>query len=55
METLYEGPPLDLPKFIGKAYAFLFVCIMYAACLPILSIPQQHSLSLSDTAAAALC
>ena len=36
MEALYEGPPIDLPKFIGKAYAFYFVSISFAAVLPVL-------------------
>lgn len=36
MEALYEGPPIDLPKFIGKAYAFCFVMLMYAAVMPVL-------------------
>ena len=36
MEALYHGPPIDLPKFVGKAYAFAWVTLMYAGALPIL-------------------
>ena len=36
MERLYVGPPIDLPKFVGKAYAFCFVAMAYSAVLPIL-------------------
>lgn len=36
MESLYEGPPIDLPNFIGKAYAFAFVMLMYAAVIPLM-------------------
>jgi len=36
MEALYEGPEIDLPKFIGKAYAFFLLTLLYAAVLPVL-------------------
>ena len=36
MESLYEGPELDLPKFIGKGYALCLVLLTYAAVLPVL-------------------
>lgn len=36
MEALYEWPEKDLPKAIGKAYAFFLVMLMYAALEPIL-------------------
>ena len=38
MEALYAGPPIDLPQFIGKAYAFFFVTLMYASVMPVLYI-----------------
>jgi len=38
MEKLWTGPRIDLPKFVGKAYAFSFVMLAYSAPLPILYI-----------------
>ena len=42
MESLYEGPPIDLPKFVGKAYAFGFVMIMYVPREPPTPTPHGH-------------
>ena len=36
MEALYEGPEKDLPRSVGKAYAFFGVVLMYAAVEPLL-------------------
>ena len=36
MEALWEGPPIDLPKFVGKAYACAFIVIVYGGVLPLL-------------------